>query len=1060
MTRGHCRAGGFGRSASTCRPRWSPPPSRALADVAYASAVVGTGTDLAAVRRCELRRLLLVHRLPARYPIRPSTCGYVVEMATVLRPGGVGGVPGERACRSGHRGVEPTRRQRSACSDVLAQRRAVAPRRVARAAVAGIGASAASTTCSLPSTACGLRLEATSGDGTQFCMVHVRSPRPQAGAADAGLLEHGGIHADLAPGGVRDALALAVLGGGVDEVLLERAEVDRLRLRRQLGLQVDAAPGSAAARVSGSASAASARCRPAASSMDSGVRLRPRLGLWASSASRYRRTARPCSRPRRAPPCAHRTSAVFGPASSSDRHLLSIGKHHWHDHPQRRPSARAHRCMSGRRIRVSVRRDQRARPPRARPDRRRAAAIERDPRPGAEPPRAGDVRGHVVASTARTSRRRIHLRRLPTEAPWVLVGPGEGAGVIDVGDGIAVAIRIESHNHPSAIEPYQGAATGVGGILRDIFTMGARPIAVMDPLRFGPLDDARSRWIAEGVGQRHLRLRQLGRRADRRRRGRVRRDATPTTRSSTCSASACCRSTGWCSAGRRASATSPCCSGSSTGRDGIGGVSVLASAGFGDDEADAAKRPSVQVGDPFEEKRLIEACLDAARRRPRRRHPGPRRRRAHLRDERDGVARAASGMDVDVDRGAPTRAGHGAVRGDDQREPGADAGHRHARATSTRCSRSAPAVGGPGHRSSARSPAAGRAAHPRPARTARCWPTCPAASLARGRAAATTGRCAAPADRAAPPRRRPGPAARAGRLRRRPARPARRHVVGVPPVRPPAVPQHGRGPGRRRRRPAAKHPTTGVDTGRGLALTTDGNHRWCALDPRPGTALVVAESALNLACVGARPLALVNCLNFGNPEHPEVMWQLSEAIDGMADACRALGIPVVGGNVSLYNESRGRDIDPTPVVGVLGLDRRARPPRRPAPARRRRRSVVLLGGAGGRAAGRVAVGLGGARPPGRRAARRSTSTRTRGLLDLVRELVADGLVAGVHDVADGGLGVALAEMAVRSGVGAHVAGVDGPRRAVLRGPVAVGRLHRRRATRPACRPRPMRPACR
>ena len=148
-----------------------------------------------------------------------------------------------------------------------------------------------------------------------------------------------------------------------------------------------------------------------------------------------------------------------------------------------------------------------------------------------------------------------------------------------------------------------------------------------------------------------------------------------------------------------------------------------------------------------------------------------------------------------------------------------------------------------------------------------------------------------------------------------------------------------------------KHPTTGVDTGRGLALTTDGNHRWCAVDPRLGTALTVAESVLNLACVGARPLAVVNCLNFGNPEHPEVMWQLSEAIDGMAEACRAFGIPVVGGNVSLYNETAGADIDPTPVVGVLGvvdrLDRRppgvglvdGQPPRAP----RRRPSAELAG---------------------------------------------------------------------------------------------------------------------
>ncbi len=203
---------------------------------------------------------------------------------------------------------------------------------------------------------------------------------------------------------------------------------------------------------------------------------------------------------------------------------------------------------------------------------------------------------------------RVHLGRLPTEAPWVLVGPGENAGVVDVGDGIAAAIRIESHNHPSAIEPYQGAATGVGGILRDIFTMGARPIALMDPLRFGPLDDPRSRWIAEGVVSgvsgygNAVGVPTVG--------GEVVFDATyegnplvnvlclgllPVDRL------VLGRATG---AGNLAVLL-----GSSTGRDGIGGVSVLASAGFGDADADAAKRPNVQVGDPFEEKRLIEACL-------------------------------------------------------------------------------------------------------------------------------------------------------------------------------------------------------------------------------------------------------------------------------------------------------------------------------------------------------------------------------------------------------------------------------------------------------------------
>ncbi|HEV3226891.1 MAG TPA: AIR synthase related protein, partial [Acidimicrobiales bacterium] len=195
-----------------------------------------------------------------------------------------------------------------------------------------------------------------------------------------------------------------------------------------------------------------------------------------------------------------------------------------------------------------------------------------------------------------------------------------------------------------------------------------------------------------------------------------------------------------------------------------------------------------------------------------------------------------------------------------------------------------------------------------------------------------------------------------------------------------------------------KHPITGVDTGRALALTTDGNHRWCAADPRIGTAWIVAESMLNLACVGARPLALVNCLNFGNPEHPEVMWQLSEAIDGMGEACRALHIPVVGGNVSLYNESRGRDIDPTPIVGMLGIiDRLAAVP--PPVGLVDGQHLVVLGPA----------------PSGDFAA--VDYGRHERVCSLVASLVNDGIVSGVHDVSDGGLALALAEMAVRSRVG-------------------------------------------
>jgi phosphoribosylformylglycinamidine synthase len=209
---------------------------------------------------------------------------------------------------------------------------------------------------------------------------------------------------------------------------------------------------------------------------------------------------------------------------------------------------------------------------------------------------------------------------------------------------------------------------------------------------------------------------------------------------------------------------------------------------------------------------------------------------------------------------------------------------------------------------------------------------------------------------------------------------------------------------------------------RGMALSVDGNHRWCAVDPREGTAMVVAEAALNVACAGATPLAVVNCLNFGNPEHPEVMWQLSEAIDGLGDACRALALPVIGGNVSLYNESRGRDIDPTPVIGVLGLI----PSLETAPASAdlvEDGLVLLLGDPAARH-------LGGARwakqhghaAPGLPALDLDLHRR---LLGLVAGLVGEGLVVGVHDVADGGLAVALGEMAVRSGVGFEVKGVAG-----------------------------------
>ena len=617
---------------------------------------------------------------------------------------------------------------------------------------------------------------------------------------------------------------------------------------------------------------------------------------------------------------------------------------------------------------------------------------------------------------------RLHLRRLPTEAPWVLVGPGENAGVVDVGDGIAAAIRIESHNHPSAIEPYQGAATGVGGILRDIFTMGARPIALMDPLRFGPLSDARSRWIAEGVVSgisgygNSVGVPTVG--------GEVVFDETYADNPLV---NVLClgvlpherlvlgRASG---VGNLAVLL-----GSSTGRDGIGGVSVLASAGFSDD--DASKRPSVQVGDPFEEKRLIEACLtllDAGL-------------VVGIQDlggagltcaTSETASRGGVGMDVyvaEVPVREPGMEPFEVMTSESQERMLAIVAPEDLDEVLAICARwevRASVVGTvtSGGRLRILASAAG---------DAEVLADVPAASL----------------HEDAP-------------LYDRPATPPADRPDATDPAALPLSDDAGadllalladtswifsqydhqlflntvEGPGGDAAVLRLKHPTTGIDTGRGLALTTDGNHRWCAIDPRPGTALVVAEAVLNLACVGARPVALVNCLNFGNPEHPEVMWQLSEAIDGMADACRAFRLPVVGGNVSLYNESRGADIDPTPVVGVLGVvDALGRRP--PGP--------TLVAGAALLLLGPDASSLAGTRWAWDRGARGGTlpaldTELHTAVAGLVRELVADDLLAGVHD-ADGGAGLALAEMAVRSGTGFSVAlgdvFGDGPSRVVL-----------------------------
>ncbi|HET9089894.1 MAG TPA: phosphoribosylformylglycinamidine synthase subunit PurL [Acidimicrobiales bacterium] len=622
---------------------------------------------------------------------------------------------------------------------------------------------------------------------------------------------------------------------------------------------------------------------------------------------------------------------------------------------------------------------------------------------------------------------RLHLRRLPTAGEHVLVGPGENAGVIDAGDGIAVAIRIESHNHPSAIEPYQGAATGVGGILRDVFTMGARPLAVMDPLFFGDLDSARQRWLVEGVvsgisgygnsvgvptigGELTFDERYAG---------------NPLVNVLCCGALPRERLVLGVASGLGNLAV---LLGSSTGRDGIGGVSVLASAGFSDEGADDAKRPSVQVGDPYEEKRLIEACLE-------------------LLDSglvvgiqdlggaglvcatSETAARGGVGMDVDV-TAVPLREfgmePFEVMTSESQERMLAIITPENWEAVAALCAKW-----------EVRATIVGKVTAPEVDEHSRevgllrvrdgfdgeVLASVPAKSLAdeaplydraRERPA---GLDAVLADDPTNDESLEGAADDLLAMLVDPSWVYRQYdsqlflntVVG--PGRDAALLRLA-GPGL----PASQ---------RGIALSTDSNPHWCALDPRLGTALTVAESVANLACVGATAKAVVNCLNFGNPEHPEVMWQLSESIDGMAQACNDLHLPVVGGNVSLYNESAGLDIFPTPVVGLLGVvDSLVAPP--PGWNWRDGDTVVLVGTR--TAQGEHDFPLAGSRwavARGRRGGRlapfdaadfAATTAFVAGEVAAVCAGRASDVTA-VHDVAGGGLGGALGEMVAATGLG-------------------------------------------
>jgi phosphoribosylformylglycinamidine (FGAM) synthase-like enzyme len=631
---------------------------------------------------------------------------------------------------------------------------------------------------------------------------------------------------------------------------------------------------------------------------------------------------------------------------------------------------------------------------------------------------------------------RAYLGRFPTQAPWVLVGPGEGAGVVDIGDGLAIALRIESHNHPSAVEPYQGAATGVGGIIRDIFSMGARPIALMDPLRFGSLDDARTRYLFEGVVSgisgygNSVGVPTIGGEA-----------VFDDTYRENPLVNVLCLGVlpkeRLVLARAEGEGNIAVLLGSSTGRDGIGGASVLASAGFA--AGGEVKRPSVQVGDPFEEKRLIEACLELL----------DAKLAVGVQDlgaaglscaASETAAKSGVGMDVDVAR-VP------------KREPGMNpvevmTSESQERMLAIVEPAKLDAVLALARRWEIRATVVGRVTSEKRFR------------VFDGLFDAV----GVPGENPAPPIGDDAPAVSSDRapiadvpveslgdgpLYRRPvARPeAQDALQSAPPHAalrdkfPAGTDLSGEllallatptiadktwisrqydhqlflntvsGPGSN----AAVLRVRG--THKALALATDGKARFCRLDPRMGARLVVLEAARNVACAGAQPLALVNCLNFGNPEHPEVMWQFTEVVEGMSEACEALGFPVIGGNVSFYNESSGDDIHPTPVVGVLGLiDELNGPP--PGTALRAGDQVIVLGevapALGGSEWAAVVHGLDGGVPP------HADLERAAALHALVAELVNERAMSAVHDVSDGGLAVALAEMAIAGEVGARV----------------------------------------
>jgi len=601
---------------------------------------------------------------------------------------------------------------------------------------------------------------------------------------------------------------------------------------------------------------------------------------------------------------------------------------------------------------------------------------------------------------------KVHLKTLPTEGERIVLGPGENAGVVDIGDGLVAVFKLESHNHPSAVEPVQGAATGVGGIVRDILATGARPVAILDPLRFGDPDTWRNRWllggVVSGISQygNSIGIPTIG--------GEVTFDPTY---AGNPLVNVMCIGIATREQIQHATATGEgnvcLLLGAKTGRDGIGGVSVLASRPF-DAEAEE-KRPSVQVGDPFEEKILIEACLELI----------DRGLLVGLGDLggaglscaiSETASRGDVGMEVDLDA-VPLREADmepfEILTSESQERMFAIVSPERAEEAIALCQR---------------------------------WgvPAVPVARVARGSLLTIRHRGGLVAS--VPAR----SLADEGPVYERPmARPDWIDVLRKDdPLALPApidlgatlleiiaspniaskewvwrqydyLVQHNTlaSPGG----DAALIRIDGTD--RALAVSTDGNGRFGQLDPRVGAMHAVAEAARNVACTGARPIAITNCLNFGNPERPDVMWQFAEAVAGIGEACRAFDTPVTGGNVSFYNETDGESIHPTPVIGMLGILEDSSK-RMDIAFKNSGDAIVLLGETfpelgGSEYAWKIHRHLGGTPPD-------VDLERERALQELLVSLVDEMLIQSAHDCSEGGLAVALAECAIAGGIGARI----------------------------------------